>query len=89
MYKRQSIKYPWPRTAASAKFGVYDDDLPVFGWVRAGMEDGRRCLEAQVMDLSDDIAYSVHDVEDAVVGGRLDPAVLTRPEEIELSLIHI
>jgi dGTPase len=78
-----SIKYPWPRTAASAKFGVYDDDLPVFGWVRAGMEDGRRCLEAQVMDLSDDIAYSVHDVEDAVVGGRLDPAVLTRPEEIE------
>ena len=54
------------------KFGVYDDDLPVFTWMRAGAEPGRRCLEAQVMDLSDDVAYSVHDLEDAVVAGRID-----------------
>jgi dGTPase len=31
-----SCKYPWPRGAAHAKFGVYDDDLEVFGWLRAG-----------------------------------------------------
>jgi dGTPase len=75
-------KYPWPRPdspagAASPKFGVYPDDEPVFGWLRTGAPQAARCVEAQVMDLSDDIAYSVHDVEDAVVGGHLDPRLLT------------
>ncbi len=85
-----SVKYPWrfghgPVSAASGrpthKFGVYDDDLAVFTWLREGAPDGRKCLEAQVMDLADDISYSVHDVEDAVVGGRFDLGVLTRPDE--------
>jgi dGTPase len=35
------------------------------------------------MDLSDDIAYSVHDFEDAVVNGYLDPARLTDAGEHE------
>jgi len=68
-------KYPWRRAAApdsSGKFGVYDDDLPVFGWLRAGSPPGHQCLEAQVMDLADDVAYSVHDVEDGVVAGRVE-----------------
>ncbi|GEL94709.1 deoxyguanosinetriphosphate triphosphohydrolase [Cellulomonas composti] len=85
-----SVKYPWrylqgPVSAASGrpthKFGVYEDDLPVFEWLRRDAPEGRKCLEAQVMDLADDISYSVHDVEDAVVGGRLDLAVLTQPDE--------
>jgi dGTPase len=69
------IKYPWRRGEAPGggpKFGVYDDDLPVFTWIRADAEPHRRPIEAQVMDLSDDIAYSVHDVEDGVVGGWFD-----------------
>ncbi len=78
-------KYPWPRGggplgAASTKFGAYAEDSAVFAWLREGAPRGRRCIEAQVMDLADDIAYSVHDVEDAVVGGHLDPAVVTRPD---------
>lgn len=63
-------KYPWPRTEGIRKFGVYADDMPVFRWLRAGVPDPhRRCLEAQVMDWADDVAYSVHDVEDGIHGG--------------------
>ena len=79
-----SVKYPWqagqgPRP--TPKFGVYDDDAEVFAWLRDGAPEGLLCLEANVMDLADDISYSVHDVEDAVVGGWLDLAVLERAEE--------
>ncbi len=59
-------KYPWYRTRGRRKFGVYADDAPIFTWLRDGAEDEQRCLEAQVMDWSDDVAYSVHDVEDGI-----------------------
>ncbi len=72
-----SCKYPWTRQFAvqdsgadrSIKFGVYEDDVPVFEWLRQGAKDRIKCFEAQIMDFSDDVAYSVHDFEDAVVEG--------------------
>lgn len=70
-------KYPWTRKPGSAKFGVYDDDVDVFTWVRNGRVDERTCFEAQVMDWADDVAYSVHDIEDAVHAGHIDVAILT------------
>ncbi|MBM7051342.1 MULTISPECIES: deoxyguanosinetriphosphate triphosphohydrolase [unclassified Rothia (in: high G+C Gram-positive bacteria)] len=92
-----SCKYPWTREAAPArtdgkpnrKFGAYADDMPVFEWFRseavaAGAAPTQKCMEAQVMDLADDISYSVHDVEDAVFGGHVqlhhlnDPAARER-----------
>jgi dGTPase len=71
-----AVKYPWPRTADQVKFGVYDDDLPVFGWLRAGAPGGRRPLETQIMDWADDVAYSVHDLEDGLYTGLVDLARL-------------
>lgn len=66
-----ATKYPWQRAPGSNKFGVYDDDLVVFEWLRADATGRECCLEAQVMDWADDIAYSVHDFEDAVHAGHL------------------
>ena len=76
-----ACKYPWPRRAGGTKFGVYADDLPVFDWLRDGAEDGQRCLEAQIMDWSDDVAYSVRDVEDGVLSHRISLDVLAAPGE--------
>ncbi|TCC51048.1 deoxyguanosinetriphosphate triphosphohydrolase [Kribbella capetownensis] len=68
-----ATKYPWSRRAGERKFGVYDDDLAVFTWLRQGVGE-QRCLEAQVMDFADDVAYSVHDVEDGIVAHHIDLA---------------
>ncbi len=66
-----ATKYPWPRAINSRKFGVYDDDLKIFNWVRLGAPEGMKSMEAQIMDWSDDVAYSVHDLEDSLVTGQV------------------
>jgi dGTPase len=80
-----TLKYPWaaPRNppletsaAAPPKFGYYTDDAPSFGWIREGAPDGQLCLEAQVMDWADDVAYSVHDLEDGLHAGHITIAAL-------------
>lgn len=81
-----TIKYPWlnregpPLSDGSAtpKFNVYSDDEAVFRWIH-GEHGHAKCIEAQIMDLADDIAYSVHDVEDGVVRGFVKPEALRDP----------
>ncbi len=66
-----ATKYPWPRSSNPRKFGVYDDDVEIFNWMRQGAPAGKKCIEAQIMDWSDDCAYSVHDLEDAIFAGQV------------------
>ena len=74
-------KYPWPARAETTKFGVYASDRAAFDWARDGVPDYTRCLEAQVMDWADDVAYSVHDVEDGVHAGHIRLPVLASESE--------
>ena len=88
-----SCKYPWVRRPGDRKYGAYAEDADVFAWVREGAPvERRRCIEAQVMDWSDDVAYSVHDVEDGILAGRIDLAALGSPGEraavVELAVRH-
>lgn len=83
-----SCKYPWPRKPGLRKFGCYADDAGVFDWLRRGAPGERTCLEEQVMDWSDDVAYSVHDAEDAVHSGLLDLAQF-RSASVQQELVAI
>ncbi len=91
-----SVKYPWRESAtpvrqdgsATRKFGVYDDDLPVFEWLREGAPERGQSFEAQVMDLADDISYSVHDVEDSVVHHTVSLGVLRDPGHARAVAAH-
>jgi dGTPase len=71
------LKYPktaseTPVDAKRRKFGAYDSDKPTFDWVRLlGPAGSEQSAEAQIMDLADDIAYSVHDVDDFYRAGLL------------------
>ncbi|WP_447948040.1 deoxyguanosinetriphosphate triphosphohydrolase [Microbacterium maritypicum] len=82
-----TCKYPWtvdspvPDPGGRLKFGVYPEDEAVFRWMREGAPGRLRCIEAEIMDLSDDIAYSVHDFEDAIVNGYVDVAQLADPRQ--------
>ena len=82
-----ACKYPWRRSEGkieagsdgSNKFGVYEDDLEIFEWMRLGAPARQKSVEAQVMDFADDVAYSVHDFEDAIVSGYVDVRALNDP----------
>jgi dGTPase len=75
-----ALKYP-SVGSGTGKYGAYESDAAAFEWIRAGAPRGRACLEAQVMDWADDVAYSVHDVEDGLHAGLVTLKNLNDPAE--------
>jgi dGTPase len=74
----------------AVKFGAYESDAAVFEWVRSAAPGRRRCLEAQVMDWADDVAYSVHDVEDGLQAGLVSIKYLTdRAERTDVCAVAL
>jgi dGTPase len=69
-----SIKYPWPRsvdpsTKEHKKWGVYGSEHGLFAWCKEVPPTTTRSVEASVMDIADDIIYSIHDLIDFSVFG--------------------
>lgn len=62
------LKYPWLRDPSNKnkkkKWSSYASEEAVFRWAREGQTNDTLSLEAELMDWADDIAYSVHDLED-------------------------
>ncbi|KAA9004795.1 dNTP triphosphohydrolase [Paenibacillus spiritus] len=65
-------KYPFPGTVL--KKGMYLHEWEYISQIRGawGIPDGKKTLEAQLMDLCDDIAYSAHDLEDGIKAGKIE-----------------
>jgi dGTPase len=70
------MKYPWMRDPAAntkehKKWNAYATETRFFDFARSATQGKEKCLEAQVMEWADDIAYGVHDIEDGVRAGMI------------------
>ncbi|WP_164155658.1 deoxyguanosinetriphosphate triphosphohydrolase family protein [Sandarakinorhabdus rubra] len=61
------LKYPWFRHKSgkkSKKWSAYSSEKDDFEFAREFHDHDKKTLEAELMDWADDVAYSVHDLED-------------------------
>ena len=82
------LKYPWLRAPSGErhdKWGIYSGDEETFRWARQALPapPDQRSLEAELMDWADDIAYSVHDLEDFYCAGLIPLDRLTSRDREE------
>lgn len=80
------LKYPWLRRTDGGlherKWGAYSSEEPEFNWARKFSDGESRSPEAELMDWADDIAYSVHDLDDFYRAGLIPlDRLLTNADE--------
>lgn len=90
-----ALKYPWtrdiqhPNGKRYRKFGAYRVDEDTLRFARAlGPSSERQSLEAAIMDYADDVAYSVHDLEDFFRAGLVPVTMLIRSEDAFSSFLE-
>nr|WP_314727746.1 dNTP triphosphohydrolase [Serratia fonticola] len=63
------VKYPYKNEEGNKKF-LYDEDYEYYTELVKNfgldLQSGEKTIDAQIMDLSDEIAYAAHDLEDAL-----------------------
>jgi len=64
------LKYKTPFAPAVKKF-YYSDDQALVEWACEGGSLSEKSFECQIMDWADEIAYSVHDLEDGMKAGMI------------------
>ena len=84
-----TLKYPWHRdkgdTKKADKWSAYESEAVDFGFAVEFLGPESRSAEAALMDWSDDIAYSVHDLEDFHRAGIIPwPEILSTTNEDSL-----
>ncbi|WP_221584379.1 deoxyguanosinetriphosphate triphosphohydrolase family protein [Microbacterium sp. G2-8] len=80
------LKYPWlrghgaGRRGGSRKFSAYAADVDDMRDALAAyplIEEGQQTVECSIMDIADDIAYSLHDLDDFYRAGLLNQATIS------------
>lgn len=80
-----TLKYKRPFSSGQAKF-YYDEDAPLVVWATDGGLPGKRSFECQLTDWADEIAYSVHDLEDGMKAGMISSSRLRSDRHVLDSL---
>ena len=80
------LKYPWRRGEGGTRRGAGSDKFSMYVVDAAdaldalsaypGIEPGQQTIECSVMDIADDIAYSLHDLDDFYRAGLLNQATI-------------
>jgi dGTPase len=86
-----TLKYPWLRDLQDdkkkSKWSAYRSEEKEFHWAREHCSDEFKTAEAELMDWADDIAYSVHDLEDFHRVGVIPWSEILSPEAEESLVI--
>jgi len=93
-----AVKYPYERGTKGVPKGDSDDHWCFYPtertqaeWVRGGVPAERRfaqSLEAQIVDWADDVAYSIHDVEDWYRAGFMPLEMLAAREQTRIEFAN-